>query len=43
MKTYSIYKHTLPNQKVYIGQTCDIKRRWHACNYTGNCYFYNAI
>ena len=43
MKTYCVYKHTLPNQKVYIGQTCDIKRRWHACNYTGNCYFYNAI
>lgn len=43
MKTYCIYKHTLPNQKVYIGQTCDIKRRWRACNYVGNCFFYNAI
>lgn len=43
MKTYCIYKHTLPNQKVYIGQTCDTKRRWRACNYVGNCFFYNAI
>ena len=43
MKTYCIYKHILPNQKVYIGQTCDVKRRWRACNYVGNCFFYNAI
>lgn len=43
MKTYCIYKHTLPNQKVYIGQTCDIKRRWRASSYVGNCLFYNAI
>lgn len=43
MKTYCIYKHTLPNQKVYIGKTCDVKRRWRACNYVGNWFFYNAI
>lgn len=43
MKTYCIYKHILPNQKVYIGQTCDVKHRWRACNYVGNCFFYNAI
>jgi group I intron endonuclease len=27
-KTYSVYKHTTPDGKVYIGATCDIKRRW---------------
>ncbi len=43
MKTYCIYKHTLPNQKVYIGQTCDVKRRWRESNYVGNCLFYRAI
>ena len=43
MKTYCIYKHTLPNQKVYIGKTCDVKRRWRACNYVGNWFFYSAI
>lgn len=43
MKIYCIYKHTLPNQKVYIGQTCDTKRRWRASNYVGNCLFYKAI
>lgn len=43
MKTYCIYKHTLPNQKVYIGQTCDAKRRWRESNYVGNCLFYRAI
>lgn len=43
MKTYCIYKHTLPNQKVYIGQTCDISHRWRASSYVGNSFFYNAI
>lgn len=43
MKTYCVYKHTLPNQKVYIGQTCDIGHRWRASSYKGNCLFYRAI
>lgn len=28
MKTYSVYKLTSPSNKVYIGQSCDIKRRF---------------
>lgn len=43
MKEYCIYKHTLPNDKVYIGQTCNIHTRWHASSYVGNCLFYRAI
>lgn len=27
MKTYQIYKHTAPDGKAYIGQTCNRKRR----------------
>lgn len=43
--TYSIYKHTAPNNKVYIGQTKQNPHdRWHVGNaYKTNTYFSNAI
>lgn len=45
MKTYTIYKLTCPNGKIYIGKTNrDIKRRFgHGCNYRNNPQFYNYI
>lgn len=33
-KTYSVYKHTTPDGKVYIGATCNIAKRW-GCAGTG--------
>ena len=44
--TYSIYKHTSPSGKVYIGKTCrkDPKVRWaNGKGYASNKYFTNAI
>jgi len=45
MKKYTVYKHTCPNGKVYIGQTAqDVKRRWNnGTGYKENEYFYRAI
>lgn len=42
---YKVYKHTTPNNKVYIGITsCDVERRWQGGrNYKNNKYFTNAI
>ena len=42
---YSVYKHTAPNGKVYIGITKnDPKVRWHGGNgYARNEHFYKAI
>lgn len=42
---YSVYKHTCPNNKVYIGMTCQIpKKRWqNGKSYKGNNHFNNAI
>lgn len=44
--TYTVYKHTSPSGKVYIGITCQgIAKRW-ICNgigYKGCSYFWNAI
>lgn len=42
---YSVYKHTAPNGKVYIGITCiDTRVRWNNGNgYRQNPYFWNAI
>lgn len=43
---YYIYKHTAPNGKVYIGQTCQkLDKRFgkNGCNYKGCTLFYNAI
>ena len=33
MKSWTVYKHISPSQKVYIGITSDIKRRWAANGY----------
>ena len=46
MKTYCVYKHTFPNGKVYIGQTCQKPEKRFKVNGTGykNCTcIYNAI
>lgn len=41
--SYSVYKHTTPNNKVYIGITSvDVKQRWRN-GYKHNAYFSNAI
>lgn len=42
---YTVYKHTCPNGKVYIGQTKQpIKKRWGGgSNYKHNIHFYRAI
>ena len=44
-KRYCVYKHTAPNGKVYIGQTCKVpSSRWSNGNgYKQNAYFWNAI
>lgn len=43
MRSYCIYKHTLPNGKVYIGQTCHPQQRWRPSSYVNNCLFHRAI
>lgn len=41
---YYVYIHTLPNGKVYIGETRDVVRRWNnGEGYSNNAPFYNAI
>ena len=44
-KTYIVYKHTSPSNKVYIGITSkDVRQRW--CNgfgYQTQLYFFRAI
>ena len=42
---YTVYKHTTPNNKVYIGITCQTpKERWQrGKGYKSQPYFYNAI
>lgn len=44
-RTYKIYKHTSPDNKVYIGMTGQsLKKRWNnGNNYRNNKYFYRAI
>lgn len=44
-KDYCVYKHTLPNNKVYIGITKQIPSlRWaNGRGYKHSNYFYNAI
>ena len=44
-KTYSVYKHTFPNGKVYIGITCmDPQKRWNGgSGYRKQPKIYNAI
>lgn len=44
VNNYCVYMHRNKiNNKVYIGQTCNIKVRWHPISYKGSSYFYNAI
>lgn len=45
MFNYTVYKHTTPNNKVYIGITCQTtKERWRdGKGYKNNIYFYKAI
>lgn len=44
-RNYTVYKHTSPSGKIYIGMTCQKpKRRWKNGNgYSHNKYFTNAI
>ena len=44
-KKYTVYQHTAPNGKKYIGITCqDIKKRWqHGCGYVKNEAFFSDI
>lgn len=43
-KNYSVYKHTSPTNKVYIGISNDPIRRWrNGKGYEKNKYFYKAI
>ena len=44
-KTYCVYKHTSPSEKVYIGITCQKpEKRWNNGNgYKHNEYFWRAI
>lgn len=43
--SYTVYKHTAPNGKVYIGITSkNVKKRWDNGNgYAKNAHFYSAI
>ena len=43
--TFTVYKHTTPSGKVYIGITSvDVKDRWMSGHgYRHNSYFENAI
>ena len=44
MKTYVVYMHKNKiNGKVYIGQTCNIQKRWLPSSYIGSPHFYHAI
>lgn len=44
MDNYSVYKHTSPSGKVYIGISRDPKRRWNkGRGYIGNIYFFRCI
>lgn len=45
LNNYSVYKHTTPNGKVYIGITkLNPTDRWdYGCGYYSNPHFYNAI
>lgn len=44
MKQYVVYMHINKiNNKVYIGQTCNLKKRWTPGAYSGSPLFYAAI
>lgn len=40
---FFVYKHTVPDGKVYIGVTKNIKNRWRKTSYVENEYFSEAI
>lgn len=40
---YSIYKHTTPDGRVYVGMTKNIKQRWTNHSYSNNKRFTEAI
>ena len=42
-KSWCVYKHTLPDGRCYIGQTCDISTRWKPSAYKNCVKFYSAI
>lgn len=43
-KTWSVYKHTFPNGKVYIGASCQPMRRWNGGKgYASNKKMYDDI
>ena len=44
-KSYYVYKHTSPNNKIYIGITGqNPEKRWQSgIGYVGNTHFANAI
>lgn len=42
-KFWCIYKHTLPDGRCYIGQTCNITARWKPSAYKNCVKFYSAI
>lgn len=44
VESYTVYKHTFPNGKVYIGITTNPKRRWaNGLGYNHNMYMTRAI
>lgn len=45
MQSFTVYKHTAPNGKVYIGQTYNLKRRWRSdgSGYKNTPHFWKAI
>lgn len=44
MNNYCLYMHiNKTNSKVYIGITCNIKKRWQTSAYKGSTVFYNAL
>lgn len=42
-KSWCVYKHTLPDGRCYIGQTCDITTRWKPSAYKNCVKFYSTI
>jgi len=45
MKKFTVYMHVFPNNKIYVGITCQLpKYRWdYGCGYKAQKYLYNAI
>lgn len=44
MAKYCVYMHKNKiNGKAYVGQSCNIKVRWHPKSYSSSPYFYKAI